>query len=172
MRNNTRILENAQVFLSYSHGRYYKRALHLAHSQNRTLFVDGRHTSAALRPLNMVSLSVSTTLGLCLALTASASRLDVRSDLHFPLHARGTNNDGSLPLYKNPRASIEDRVNDLLPRMTIEEKVSQLYVLLASFLRTTDANLSAGSKATSTDGWICLTPSTTQRCSIRLVWNS
>ncbi|TCD71921.1 hypothetical protein EIP91_000053 [Steccherinum ochraceum] len=45
---------------------------------------------------------------------------------HFPLEARGTNNDGSLPTYKNPRASIEDRVNDLLPRMTIDEKVAQL----------------------------------------------
>lgn len=45
---------------------------------------------------------------------------------HFPLEARGTNSDGSLPIYKNPRASIEDRVNDLLPRMTVEEKVAQL----------------------------------------------
>ncbi|KAG8965623.1 hypothetical protein FRC00_010176 [Tulasnella sp. 408] len=30
------------------------------------------------------------------------------------------------PLYKNPKAKIEDRVNDLLPRMTLEEKVAQL----------------------------------------------
>ncbi|KIO21728.1 glycoside hydrolase family 3 protein [Tulasnella calospora MUT 4182] len=30
------------------------------------------------------------------------------------------------PLYKNPKANIEDRVNDLLPRMTLEEKVAQL----------------------------------------------
>ncbi|KAH8103067.1 glycoside hydrolase superfamily [Cristinia sonorae] len=45
---------------------------------------------------------------------------------HFPLEARGTNSDGSRPTYKNPHASIEDRVNDLLPRMTIEEKVAQL----------------------------------------------
>ena len=33
------------------------------------------------------------------------------------------------PLYKNPDASIEDRVEDLLSRMTLEEKVSQLYAL-------------------------------------------
>lgn len=31
-----------------------------------------------------------------------------------------------MPLYKNPKASIEDRVKDLLPRMTIEEKVAQI----------------------------------------------
>ncbi|EED84431.1 hypothetical protein POSPLDRAFT_46915 [Postia placenta Mad-698-R] len=52
--------------------------------------------------------------------------LDVRTDLHFPLHARGTNNDGSLPIYKDPNAPIENRVNDLLPRMTLEEKIAQL----------------------------------------------
>ena len=54
------------------------------------------------------------------------NRFDVRDDLHFPLHARATNKDGSIPLYKNPNASIEDRVNDLLPRMTLEEKVAQM----------------------------------------------
>lgn len=46
--------------------------------------------------------------------------------LHFSLKARGINKDGSTPLYKNPNAAIEDRVNDLLPRMTLEEKVAQL----------------------------------------------
>ena len=51
---------------------------------------------------------------------------EVRDDLHFPLHARATNKNGSLPKYKNPKAPIEDRVNDLLPRMTLEEKVAQL----------------------------------------------
>ncbi|KAJ3857876.1 glycoside hydrolase family 3 protein [Lentinula lateritia] len=44
----------------------------------------------------------------------------------FSLVARGTNSDGSLPTYKNPNASIEDRVADLLPRMTLEEKVAQI----------------------------------------------
>ncbi|ETW84887.1 glycoside hydrolase family 3 protein [Heterobasidion irregulare TC 32-1] len=52
--------------------------------------------------------------------------LGVRDDLHFPLYSRATNKDGSLPTYKNPDASIEDRVADLLPRMTVEEKVAQL----------------------------------------------
>ena len=65
-----------------------------------------------------------------LAAISRASELGVRDDLHFPLHARGTNKDGSVPVYKNPHASIEARVNDLLPRMTIEEKVAQLYVYL------------------------------------------
>lgn len=60
------------------------------------------------------------------AIATAATHFDVREDLHFPLYARGTNNDASVPKYKNPSAAIEDRVNDLLPRMTIEEKVSQL----------------------------------------------
>ncbi|KAI0795421.1 glycoside hydrolase family 3 protein [Abortiporus biennis] len=58
--------------------------------------------------------------------TIGTSRHEVMDDLHFPLHARATNKDGSVPTYKNPRADIESRVNDLLPRMTIEEKVAQL----------------------------------------------
>ncbi|KAI0352431.1 glycoside hydrolase [Trametes cingulata] len=61
-----------------------------------------------------------------LATGTTGSSIDVRDDLHFPLHARGTNKDGSRPLYKNPNADIEARVNDLLPRMTLEEKVAQL----------------------------------------------
>lgn len=54
------------------------------------------------------------------------NHLGVRDDLHFSLESRATNKNGSLPTYKNPNASIEDRVNDLLPRMTLEEKVAQL----------------------------------------------
>jgi beta-glucosidase len=50
----------------------------------------------------------------------------VRDDLHFSMEARQANKDGSVPVYKNPNASIEDRINDLLPRMSLEEKVSQL----------------------------------------------
>ena len=42
-----------------------------------------------------------------------------------PRCAWGANNQ-SAPLYKNPNADIEDRVNDLLGRMTIEEKVAQM----------------------------------------------
>ena len=29
-------------------------------------------------------------------------------------------------VYKNPSASIEDRIKDLIPRMTLEEKVAQI----------------------------------------------
>ena len=58
--------------------------------------------------------------GSCFALPKSDD------DLHFSLNARGLNKDGSTPLYKNPKAAIEDRVNDLLPRMTLDEKVAQL----------------------------------------------
>jgi beta-glucosidase len=52
--------------------------------------------------------------------------LGVRDDLHFSIHARGSNKDGSTPVYKDPTADIEDRINDLLPRMTVQEKVAQL----------------------------------------------
>lgn len=34
--------------------------------------------------------------------------------------------NGSTPLYKDPTASVDDRVTDLLSRMTIEEKTAQL----------------------------------------------
>ncbi|SFW33608.1 beta-glucosidase [Sinomicrobium oceani] len=47
---------------------------------------------------------------------------------HFPVTAQ-KKNSGS-PLYKNPSALVEDRVNDLLQHMTIEEKVGQLSTLL------------------------------------------
>lgn len=69
----------------------------------------------------LVSLATLTT-------AAAVNHLGVREDLHFSIEARGSNHDGSLPIYKNPNASIEDRVNDLLPRMTVQEKVSQLRV--------------------------------------------
>ncbi|KAK0200569.1 glycoside hydrolase superfamily [Desarmillaria ectypa] len=42
------------------------------------------------------------------------------------LISRATNADGSTPVYKIASAAIEDRVKDLLPRMTLEEKVAQL----------------------------------------------
>lgn len=65
---------------------------------------------------------------LTLSPVLAIAALEPRGDLHFPLHARGTNKDGSVPTYKNPKASIEDRINDLLPRMSINEKAAQLYV--------------------------------------------
>ncbi|KAK0451186.1 glycoside hydrolase family 3 protein [Desarmillaria tabescens] len=42
------------------------------------------------------------------------------------LISRATNADGSTPVYKIATAAVEDRVKDLLPRMTLEEKVAQL----------------------------------------------
>ncbi|OCH93251.1 glycoside hydrolase [Obba rivulosa] len=68
----------------------------------------------------------STWDGCALVSGSQSSHIEVRGDLHFSLHARGTNADGSLPVYKDPKASVEDRVNDLLPRMTLQEKVAQL----------------------------------------------
>lgn len=79
------------------------------------------HSPAAL------GLACAALFALQSAALISASHIEVRGDLHFPLHARGTNSDGSVPLYKNPDAPIEDRISDLLPRMTLEEKVAQLY---------------------------------------------
>lgn len=37
-----------------------------------------------------------------------------------------------IPLYKNPRLSVEQRVDDLLSRMTLEEKIAQLTCLWAN----------------------------------------
>ncbi|MBO7223123.1 MAG: beta-glucosidase, partial [Kiritimatiellae bacterium] len=37
-----------------------------------------------------------------------------------------TKKQGKTPLYKNPNAPIEERVKDLISRMTIEEKADQL----------------------------------------------
>lgn len=37
-----------------------------------------------------------------------------------------TDSTDTTPLYKNPNAPIEDRVNDLIGRMTLEEKVAQM----------------------------------------------
>ncbi|KAJ7815959.1 glycoside hydrolase superfamily [Mycena olivaceomarginata] len=59
-------------------------------------------------------------------LSALVSGNGVKEGLHFSLESRATNIDGSLPTYKDPTASIEARVADLLPRMTVEEKVSQI----------------------------------------------
>ncbi|KAG5351352.1 hypothetical protein C0989_006867 [Termitomyces sp. Mn162] len=59
---------------------------------------------------------------LFLVVAAEMNTFGVRGDLHFGLEARAKNKDGSAPIYKDPNAPIEDRVNDLLPRMTLEEK--------------------------------------------------
>ncbi|KAJ7733286.1 glycoside hydrolase [Mycena metata] len=69
---------------------------------------------------------LSNLLGCILLLPFFALGNGVREGLHFSLESRATNIDGSLPIYKDPTASIEARVADLLPRMTVEEKVSQI----------------------------------------------
>ncbi|KAF8972046.1 glycoside hydrolase family 3 protein [Flammula alnicola] len=75
----------------------------------------------------MGSKSFSVLIALISCLQAFADNtFGVRDGLHFSLESRATNIDGSIPTYKNPKASIEDRVNDLLPRMTVEEKVAQI----------------------------------------------
>lgn len=63
---------------------------------------------------------------LCIPPVFADNTFGVREGLHFSPDSRATNIDGSRPLYKNPNAPIEERVSDLLPRMTIEEKVSQM----------------------------------------------
>lgn len=67
--------------------------------------------------------------------SASVSSRDhlfgVRDGLHFSIEKRAENLDGTVPVYKNPSASVEDRLNDLLPRMTVEEKVAQMSVIFS-----------------------------------------
>ena len=59
--------------------------------------------------------------------------------------------DAKLPIYKNPKASIEQRVNDLLNRMTLEEKVGQMnqYVGL-EHIRENSKTMTAADLATNT----------------------
>jgi beta-glucosidase len=64
--------------------------------------------------------------GLLPVLFWTVVNVQASSNQHFSLEARAENMDGSTPVYKDPSASIEDRVKDLLPRMTLEEKVAQL----------------------------------------------
>lgn len=49
-----------------------------------------------------------------------------QSSLTFAVDASTSTQSKKQPIYKNPKASIEDRVKDLLPRMSLEEKVAQL----------------------------------------------
>lgn len=75
------------------------------------------------------TLLISTLVSSLLSLQAvGENTFGVRDGLHFKIESRAVNIDGSVPTYKNPKASIEARINDLLPRMSLEEKVSQLYV--------------------------------------------
>jgi hypothetical protein len=41
------------------------------------------------------------------------------------------------PLYKNPAKPVEERVNDLLQRMTMEEMAAQLYAHISKVFNAT-----------------------------------
>ncbi|KAG8966842.1 hypothetical protein FRC03_011256 [Tulasnella sp. 419] len=65
-------------------------------------------------------------LGALLSALAFSPAVVLASDDLQPRQANAAAKPSSTPLYKNPKASIEDRIKDLLPRMSLEEKVSQL----------------------------------------------
>lgn len=73
------------------------------------------------------SLALSTVLAIGAAAAAAASA---------PIAAQATAATqaapSALPIYKNPAASVDARVEDLLRRMTLEEKVAQLITLGAT----------------------------------------
>lgn len=55
---------------------------------------------------------------------------------------RAAAREGSVPVYKDPKAPIEDRVEDLLSRMTLEDKASQLIQGdLRNWINVTDGSL-------------------------------
>jgi beta-glucosidase len=55
------------------------------------------------------------------------------------------------PLYKNPKATVEERVADLLSRMTLEEKVGQMNQLVGiEHFKANSAKMSASDLATNT----------------------
>lgn len=57
---------------------------------------------------------------------------------------QGAYTNVSIPLYKNPNATIEARVEDLLSRMTIEDKTSQLVQGdLRNWINITDGSFNA-----------------------------
>lgn len=60
------------------------------------------------------------------------------------VQAAGDDTVSDQPVYKDSKASVEDRVEDLLSRMTIEEKTSQLVQGdLRNWLNVTDGSLNA-----------------------------
>lgn len=73
-----------------------------------------------------MALKFATILGLIACIRANPELFGVSRDLHFSLESRAENIDGTVPIYKSAKASVEDRVNDLLPRMSVAEKVSQM----------------------------------------------
>jgi beta-glucosidase len=58
--------------------------------------------------------------------------------------AQGRSSNATSPVYKNPNATINDRVADLLGRMTVEDKAAQLLQGdLANWLNVTDGSFNA-----------------------------
>ena len=59
--------------------------------------------------------------------TADDSIVDVKArDVRIIDGCRDLNKNGKVDPYENWRIPVEDRVNDLLPRMTYEEKIGQM----------------------------------------------
>lgn len=76
---------------------------------------------AASAPMSLAQGSTSKSTSFSFSTTRSTTRTATRSST-----ATSTSVPSGTPLYKNPNAPIEDRIKDLLPRMTIEEKVAQI----------------------------------------------
>ena len=68
---------------------------------------------------------IGTSLLLLSCLEASAQKMYHKGWIDF-------NKNGKKDVYENPRASIEDRVSDLLRQMTVDEKTCQLATLYGS----------------------------------------
>ena len=62
---------------------------------------------------------------ICCQLSAGNSKIYKKGWIDF-------NKNGRMDTYENPLASIEDRVQDLLSQMTLEEKTCQLATLYGS----------------------------------------
>ena len=58
--------------------------------------------------VKMRSFGLARILALCFALSTAAALPDSDDDLHFWLHARAANKNGSTPLYKNPDLESEN----------------------------------------------------------------
>lgn len=68
--------------------------------------------------------------------------------LLFTLVPAAVNNGSSPALYKNPDASVDDRVEDLLSRMSLQEKTAQLVQGdLRNWINTTDGTFNASGLA-------------------------
>ncbi|KAF8230984.1 family 3 glycoside hydrolase [Tricholoma matsutake] len=73
-------------------------------------------------------LFLSSTLVLCLSplLSFGEDTFGVSNGLHFSLQSCAMNIDGLFQTYKNPQVPIEHRINNLLPCMSLAEKIAQL----------------------------------------------